>query len=214
MARCTSNLLINVNDLLRLQRVEKQRVEFKKAWHGKREGGTYWQVVHTISAYANDFFNDNGGYIIIGVDEKNEKEEKEEKESWEDSDDRQINYPPLGVPAKELDQIQKEINRACRIQIKPEYHPIISPEVIECPGGITKHVLVIWAMASDIKPHTCRESDKGMDLYYVRKGTETKKATREEIEELVRQRSKIPFDDRRATDYGKKLKYFSSVTER
>lgn len=102
MARCTSNLLINVNDLLRLQGVEKQRVEFKEAWHGKREGGTYWQVVHTISAYANDFFNDNGGYIIIGVDEK------DKKESWEDSDDRQINYPPLGVPARELDRIQKE----------------------------------------------------------------------------------------------------------
>ena len=77
MARNASSLLINVNDLLYLQGVEKQRVEFKRAWHGKREGGTYWQVVHTICAYANDFFNDNGGYIIIGVDEK---------ESWEDSD--------------------------------------------------------------------------------------------------------------------------------
>ena len=208
MARCTSNLLINVNDLLRLQGVEKQRVEFKEAWHGKREGGTYWQVVHTISAYANDFFNDNGGYIIIGVDEK------DKKESWEDSDDRQINYPPLGVPARELDRIQKEINGACRAQIKPEYRPIISPEVIECSEGITKHVLVIWAMASDNKPHTCRESDKGRDLYYVRQGTETKKATPEQIEELLRQGNKIPFDDRRAIDYGKKLKYFSSVTER
>ena len=84
--------------------------------------------------------------------------------------------------------------------------------MIECSEGITKHVLVIWAMASDNKPHTCRESEKGMDLYYVRQGTETKKATPEQIEELLRQGNKIPFDDRRAIDYGKKLKYFSSVT--
>ena len=195
MAGNTSSLLINVNDLLHLQGVEKQRVEFKKAWHGKREGGTYWQVIHTICAYANDFFNDNGGYIIIGVDEK---------ESFEDSDDRQVNLPPIGVPAKDLERIQKEILGACRAQIKPEYLPILSPEVVQVPGGIRKHVLVIWAMASDNKPHTCKESDKGSDLYYVRHGTETKKATPEQIAELLRQGNKIPFDDRRAIDYGKK----------
>ena len=71
MANCSS-LLINVNDLLHLQGVETQRVEFKKAWHSKGQGGkrgTYWQVIHTICAFANDFFNDNGGYII-GVEEK------------------------------------------------------------------------------------------------------------------------------------------------
>ncbi|PFX23778.1 hypothetical protein AWC38_SpisGene11649 [Stylophora pistillata] len=193
MARYASSLLINVNDLLHLQGVEKQKVEFKKAWHGKQgPRGTYWQVVHTICAYANDFFNDNGGYIIIGVDEK---------ETWEDSDDRQVNYPPVGVSAKDLERIQREILGACRAQIKPDYHPVLSPEMVECPDGIRKHVLVIWAMASDNKPHTCKENEKGRDLYYVRQGTETKMATPVQIEELLRQGNKIPFDDRRAIDY-------------
>lgn len=63
MAICSS-LLINVKDLLLLQGVETQRVEFKKAWHGKKEGGTYWQIIHSICAFANDFYNDNGGYIM------------------------------------------------------------------------------------------------------------------------------------------------------
>ena len=125
---------------MHLQGVETQRVEFKKAWHSKREGGTYWQVIHTICAFANDFYNDNGGYIIIGV---------EEKENWEnDAGNRQIILPPLGVPARDLDRIQKEIMGACRANIKPEYFPILSPEVMKVEGGRT-HVLVIWAMASD-----------------------------------------------------------------
>ena len=198
MAHSASSLLINVNDLLSLQGVEKQRVEFKKAWHGRKEGGTYWQVIRTICAFANDFYNDNGGYIIIGV---------EEKENWEDQeDDRQIILPPLGVPAKDLDRIQKEILGACRANIKPEYLPILSPEVVECPGEKRKHVLVLWAMASDNRPHTCKESEKGENRYYIRRGTETKKASPEEIEQLLYLKNKIPFDDRRAIDNsGKKI---------
>ena len=191
MAHSASSLLINVNDLLSLQGVEKQRVEFKKAWHSKREGGTYWQVIHTICAFANDFYNDNGGYIIIGV---------EEKEDWENQDARQITLPPLGVPEKDLDRIQKEILGACRANIKPEYSPILSPEVVQSPGENRKLVLVIWAMASDNRPHTCKESEKGENLYYIRRGTETKKATPGEIEHLLYLKSKIPFDDRRAMD--------------
>ena len=35
MAKYSSSLLMNINDLLLLQGVEKQRVEFKKAWHSK-----------------------------------------------------------------------------------------------------------------------------------------------------------------------------------
>lgn len=200
MAHSASSLLINVNDLLSLQGVEKQRVEFKKAWHSRKEGGTYWQVIHTICAFANDFYNDNGGYIIIGV---------EEKENWEDQgDDRQIILPPLGVPRKDLDRIQKEILGACRAYIKPEYFPILSPEIVESqPGENRKLVLVIWAMASDNRPHTCKESEKGENIYYIRRGTETKKASPGEIEQLLYLKNKIPFDDRRAIDNSGKRIY-------
>ena len=190
-----SNLLINVNDLLYLQGVETQCVEFTKAWHNKREGGTYWQIIHTICAFANDFYNDNGGYIIIGVDEK---------EDWEiDADDRQIIFSPFGVQAKDLDRIQRKIMRACRKNIKPEYFPVLSPEVVEMPEGTTKHVLVIWAMASDNRPHTCKESAKGENRYYIRRATETRKASPDEERQLLSLHAKIPFDDRRAFDSGK-----------
>ena len=146
-----------------------------------------------ICAFATDFFNDNGGYIIIGV---------EEKENWEnDASNRQIILPPLGVPARDLDRIQKEIMGACRANIKPEYLPRLSPEVIKGEGGRT-HVLVIWAMASDKRPHTCRESEKGENRYYIREATETRTASPDEERRLLHMHSKIPFDDRRAFDLG------------
>ena len=53
-----SSLLINVEELIRLQGVESQRVEFKKAWHNRKDTprSTYWQVIHTITAFANDLY--------------------------------------------------------------------------------------------------------------------------------------------------------------
>ena len=212
MAQYATNLPINVDDLLKTQKVEKQKVEFKRAWHKdkKHKRGTYWQVLHTICAYANDFFNDNGGYIIIGVDENDKK--KSSKDS--DRQKSQIDYIPFGVQEKDLERIQKEIIGACRAEIKPKYDPILSPQVIESPEGERKHVLVVWAIASDNKPHTCREDDEGNIFYYVRQGAETKRANPEQIEELLRQKRNTPFDDRQAICDGKKLKYFSIITER
>ena len=134
-------------------------------------------------------------------------------ENWEDQgDDRQIILPPLGVPGKDLDRIHKEIIGACRAYIQPEYFPTLSPEVVESPGGKRKHVMVIWAMASDNRPHMCKEREKGEHRYYIRRGTETKKASPREIEGLLYLKNKIPFDDRRAMDNSGKIiiiKHFS-----
>ena len=186
----TSSLTINIEDLLNVQGVEKQRVEFKKAWKGSKQGrgpGTYWQVLHTICAFANDFYNDNGGYIIIGVEEEDDASEKK----------RQVKLPPCGIPGAQLDRVQKEIMGACQTHIKPNISPILSPEVVQ-----EQHVLVIWTTASDHGPHQCRETDKGPSHFYIRKGTATKKAITEEVTQLLQQSNKIPFDDRMARDNG------------
>ena len=164
-----SSLLVNVEELLKLQGVESQRVEFKKAWQNRKgtPRSTYWQVIHTITAFANDLYNVNGGYIIIGV---------EEKEDCESPDSLQVILPPLGVTGN-LDKIQKEISGAFRENIKPEINPILQPVVVD-----GKKVLVIWVRPSDNRPHTCRESNKSNEWnYYIRDGTETKKAKPEQI---------------------------------
>jgi len=62
-----SGLPFNLNDLINLRMIENHRVEFKASWDHK----TAAAVVETVCAYANDLLNLNGGYIILGVEEKN-----------------------------------------------------------------------------------------------------------------------------------------------
>lgn len=178
----SSKLIISIEDLLAVHRVEKQRVEFKRSWN---TGPTSWQVLHTISAFANDFLNDDGGYIVVGVDDKPSK-------------DGTLNVH--GVPEGDIDKIQKQIVGLCKGNIKPEYQPRLSPEVYE-----GKHVLVIWATASDKGAHLCRESANGGFQYYIRKATTTVKASPEELTQLLMQHSTIAFDDRMAVDLGKNI---------
>ena len=60
-------LPINLADLLDCRTVESERVEFKRFWDVKTTGS---QVLRTICAFANDIHNLNGGYVIIGIEER------------------------------------------------------------------------------------------------------------------------------------------------
>lgn len=80
-------LEINVEDLLNKRRVESDRIEFKEGWNPD-------EIYHSICAFANDFDNIGGGYILIGVEEKNGIEVR----------------PVKGIGEWQIDQIQKEIS--------------------------------------------------------------------------------------------------------
>ena len=54
---------ININDLVNRRVIENARVEFKANWNPE-------PILHTICAFANDVDNWGGGYIVIGVEEK------------------------------------------------------------------------------------------------------------------------------------------------
>jgi len=116
------NLPININDLLTARTVEWERLEFKAGWNPEK-------VLHAMCAFANDFHNLGGGYIIIGVGEK---------------DGRPV-LPPRGIPAGQLDAIQKEIVEL-GYRMVPYYHPIMAPCEI---GG--RHILVLWTMGGQNK---------------------------------------------------------------
>ena len=59
----TNKLPINLQDLLRQRTIEGERIEYKAGWNPE-------SVLHTMCAFANDFHNLGGGYIVIGVEEK------------------------------------------------------------------------------------------------------------------------------------------------
>ena len=163
-------LPININDLLSARTVEWERLEFKAGWNPK-------SVLRTICAFANDFHNLGGGYIIIGIDE----------------DKGRPKLPPAGLPATQLDAIQKEIVEL-GYRIVPYYHPIIAPYEV---GG--KHILVLWAMGGQTRPYKAPVSlAKGERefAYYIRKGSVTVRARHQDETELMSLAATVPFDDR------------------
>ncbi|EYF08453.1 RNA-binding domain-containing protein [Chondromyces apiculatus] len=172
-----SCLPINIDDLLHFRGVESARVEFKASWN---EDHTLGQMLETICAFANDFYNVNGGYIVLGVEER----------------DGVALLPPKGLNPEQLDRIQKTIQGNCQ-RLAPPYQPVLSPEVVD-----GKYILVIWAHASDTRPHqgpSWRQPSER--AYFVRLGPETKKAEGQVRTDLIQMAAKVPFDVRLARSF-------------
>ena len=164
------NLPININDLLTARSVEWERLEFKAGWNPE-------SILHTLCAFANDYHNLGGGYIIIGVAEE---------------DGRPV-LPPVGLPATQLDAIQQEIVEI-GYRMVPYYHPIIAPCQVN-----GRHVLVLWAIGGPTRPYKAPVSmaqGQREFAYYIRKGSVTVRATHQDEAELMTLAATIPFDDR------------------
>ena len=176
-----SILPINVGDLLLCKGVESERVELKASWDAAITGP---QVLRTICAFANDYHNLNGGYVVIGVAER---------------DGRGI-LPPARLTAEEAEAAQKWIRGNCN-RLDPPYAPALSPELVE--GRL---VLVVWAPASDLRPHrapgqAARGKRGKAARYWVRLGNETVDAEQRGgsiLRGLIDQTARVPWDDRPA----------------
>jgi predicted HTH transcriptional regulator len=57
----SSKLPINLEDLLHQRKVEGERIEYKTGWNPD-------PIMRTLCAFANDFENLGGGYVVIGQD--------------------------------------------------------------------------------------------------------------------------------------------------
>lgn len=164
-------LPLNIHDLLTGRTVEWERLEFKAGWNPQ-------QVIHTLCAFANDFHNLGGGYLIIGIEEKN---------------GRPV-LPPIGIPPEKLDAIQKEVVELGHRMI-PYYHPVIAPSEID-----GKCILVLWASGGQTRPYKAPVSlakDNREYAYYIRKGSVSLRAGYQDETELMTLAAKVPFDDRR-----------------
>jgi ATP-dependent DNA helicase RecG len=169
-----SVLPIPLSDLISGTTVESSRCEYKKTWNDPiREA-----AIRTICAFANDFQNLNGGYILIGI---------------EDKEGKPI-LPPHGLDGLNLDRIQKEIRGQCE-RIDPKYQPIIAPETY-----MGKQLIVLSVPPGDVRPYSAPEhGGKGASReYYVRVGSETLVAKGELLTQLMQLAARVPFDDRRS----------------
>ena len=169
-------LPINLEALLHCRGVESERVEFKASWDPDRTGP---QVLRTICAFANDYHNLNGGYVVIGVAEH----------------EGRALLPPVGISAEEIEAAQQWIRGHCN-RLDPPYPPILSPETVG-----DRLFLVVWAPASEMRPHRAPARD-GAPRYWIRLGSETVDAERrgDLTRGLIQQTARVPWDDRRASD--------------
>lgn len=165
-------LPINLEDLLHERSVERTRLEFKATWNAPIAEST----VRTISAFANDFLNLNGGYVVVGVET--------------DHLGHPV-LPPRGLDDLNLDDLQREVRVTCA-KIAPDFQPVLFPEVY-----MGKSILVIWAPAGDNRPYESPRRAREGNTYYVRVGAETIEATGDLRRQLLEQAARVPFDDRR-----------------
>ena len=162
---------ISPDDMLRGKSVEWERLEYKQGWNPEA-------VLHSICAFANDFHNLGGGYIVIGIAEEN---------------GRPV-LPPVGLDPESLDAIQKELLNLGHSAIQPMYHPLSTP--CEVDG---KWILVIWVPGGETRPYKAKVSlskDATEWAYFIRKQSSTVRAKGADEQELISLAATVPFDDR------------------
>jgi ATP-dependent DNA helicase RecG len=166
-----TKLPINLSDLLRQRTVEGDRIEYKSGWNPD-------PIIRTICAFANDFENLGGGYVVIG----------------QDCDvNGQPVFPPVGLADNQLDKIQRELLARCQL-IQPPYFPVLSLEEVE-----GRKLIVLWAPGGQNRPYKAPESVTARHKvwrYYIRRYSSTVEAKDDTEQELLSLAAKVPFDDR------------------
>lgn len=166
----------SIETLLTGNVVEGARIEFKTSWMPEAS-------LKTICAFANDIDNWGGGYIVLGVKEKN---------------GRPV-LPVEGIPVSQIDEMMKDLLNKCNL-IQPRYLPVVAP--IEYQG---KTLIVIWAPGGDVRPYSSPDTFtylKGKAVaskertFFIRKMASTVKPCQDELNELYSLSNKVPFDDR------------------
>ncbi|MDO5844787.1 MAG: putative DNA binding domain-containing protein [Methanocorpusculum sp.] len=164
-------LPVSIERLLSGNEVESTRKEYKLGWNPEK-------ILHTICAFANDIENLGGGYILLGVEEK----------------DGMPTLPVKGIDKHSIDTINKKLLNLCN-KIEPRYIPVV--ETVEYTG---KLIIVIWAYGGVNRPYKCpislSETKPVSWAYYIRKLASTIQANSKDEKELFSLSETVPFDDR------------------
>ncbi|MBR3958772.1 MAG: putative DNA binding domain-containing protein [Bacteroidales bacterium] len=164
-------LPINIEDLLNKRKIEGNRIEFKKGWNPV-------DIYHSICAFANDFDNLGGGYVLVGVEQDGNGLAKR---------------PVTGIKIEMVDGILKQMV-GFNNMFDPYYLPRTSVEEVD-----GKPVLVIWAPSGVNRPYAIPMDVKAKAKqmkYYIRSGSSSIVAKGEVLDELRDMANRVPFDDR------------------
>jgi ATP-dependent DNA helicase RecG len=168
-------LHINIEDLLSARTVESDRIEFKEGWNPDA-------IYRSICAFANDFDNIGGGYLLIGVAENQET--------------KTAVRPVKGMSTNEIGDIQKEMIGLNNL-IRPYYAPKLYIEEVD-----NRQIVVLWALPGNERPYEVPETITAKHKvwkYFIRKYASSIEAKNADKEELISLSNNIPFDDRANT---------------
>lgn len=162
-------LEVSIESLLNKEKIESNRIEFKEGWNPDA-------IYRSICAFANDFDSQGGGYIIIGVEEK----------------DGVAARPVLGVQENLLDKIQKEMVGYDK-KIIPAYSPKTYIEEVD-----GKKIIAIWVATGIERPYKVPDNvtspkDKEHKVR-IRYNSNSVVATPEQEKELYAMAAREPFD--------------------
>ena len=163
-------LPINIESLLSGSAVESNQLEYKEGWNPDT-------IYRSICAFANDFQDTGGGYIIVGVKEEHGHAVR----------------PVLGVNPDSIEQIEKDMVGYNNL-IRPYYQPRLFIEEID-----RKTILVIKVTAGERRPYKVpdRITAKQKDFnYYIRYNSSSIVPKDEYERELINLANRTPFDDR------------------
>ena len=163
-------LPVNIEELLSKHKIESNRIEFKRGWNPEK-------IYRSICAFANDFDNLVGGYILVGVEE----------------DQGVAKRPVRGLDVSDIDGILKDMV-GFNNKIYPYYLP--RTEIAEIDN---QNILIIWVPSGVNRPYSVAEnvlSPKSVSKHYIRSGSTTIEAKGEVLDELRDAVSRTPFDER------------------
>ncbi|MCX6873651.1 MAG: putative DNA binding domain-containing protein [Verrucomicrobia bacterium] len=161
-------------DLSQLASRESEQVEWKK------NVADIDNVLRTISAFANDFQNLGGGYVVCGA------EEVKDEHGFP-----KVEFP--GITSARFKEIENKVLADCRAKIDPELAPIVE----ELPGTEEGHRVLVFIVPASNNAHCYRASGKDASTYFVRVSRETIEARNGVLRELlVRKGAQEPWDRR------------------
>lgn len=169
---------INIEDLLNKQKIESNRIEFKRGWNPDK-------IYHTICAFATDLDNTGGGYILVGV---------------EQNENGIAKRPVKGLPIETIDGILQDMvgydAKITSSNLKSvAYNSRVSKEEVD-----GQSILVIWVPTGPNRPYCVPESvvakGKSPLKYYIRSKASTIEARGEVLDEVRNLADRTPFDER------------------
>jgi len=164
-------------NLAELAKRESATVEWKENVADVRD------VIETIVAFANDFLNLGGGYIVCGA-----KERKDEYGF------QTVDY--IGLTAQRLKEVKERVINDCTnaTRVNPPINPLI--DEIEIPDDNTRRILIFTIDATNYA-HSYKSDRDDIPRYFIKTDYNTKEATNGFIRELLRRKGQIePWDKR------------------